>query len=165
MLHSKRSRCAVVCYFTFFSPVLNRNLQSAVSLGAGNREQPNANGMRACVQECTVCSDVNGHQQVCVCVLCKACARVWPTVHSSMSKKDKTKQKKNTRNTPSCSTTHLPVLEGRNQPALKIDMRRERSRAAAEGEHAGRGGRWQLVAWISASQTGPMAIPHTPCSV
>lgn len=83
------------------------------------------------------------------------------TAHSSMSKKDNQKNNNNN-NTPSCSTTHLPVLEGRNQPALKIDMRGERSRAAAEGERAGRGGRWQLVAWISASQTGPVAIPHAP---
>jgi len=57
----------------------------------------------------------------------------------------------------------LPILEGGNQPALKIDMRRERSSAAAEGEHAGRVGRWQLVVWITASQTGPMAILHAPC--
>lgn len=40
-------------------------------------------------------------------------------------------------------------------------MRREGSCAATEGEHAGRGGRWQLVAWITAYQTGPMAILHT----
>ena len=66
---------------------------------------------------------------------------------------------------PYCSTTRLPVLEGRNQPALKIDMRSERNHAVVEGEHAGRGGRWQLVVWISASQTGPTAILHPPCLV
>lgn len=90
----------------------------------------------------------------------------WPTVHTSMSKKDTHKKHARTdAHTPSCFKTHLPILEGRNLPALKIDMIRERSRAAAEREHAGRGGRWQLVAWISASQTGPMAILHTPCPV
>lgn len=114
------------------------------------RQQPHANGWNACVQECTVWCDVKRDERRCV-----KRTHVSATVDSSMSKKDK--------NTPSCSTTHMPVLEGRNQPALKIDMRRERSRAAAEGEHAGRGGRWQLVAWISASQTGPMAILHTRC--
>lgn len=92
--------------------------------------------------------------------MCETCT-YWPTAHSSMSKNDK--KKKGQKYTPSCSTKRLPVLEGRNQPALKIDLRRERSCAAAEGEHAGRGGGWQLVAWIIASQTGPMAILHTLC--
>lgn len=58
---------------------------------------------------------------------------------------------------------HLPVLEGRYQPALKIDATEERGCAAAEGENAEIRGRWQLVAWISASQTGPMAILRFPC--
>lgn len=83
----------------------------------------------------------------------------WLTAHSSMSQKD------NKKTLTFLFHNTLPVLEGRNQSALKIDMRGERSRAAAEGEHAGRGGRWQLVAWISASQTGPMAILHTLCPV
>lgn len=149
-------KVSLCCCLLFRFLVLNQNLQSTTSLGAENREQPNANGMCACVQECTVCRDVNGDQQGCV-----KRARVGRQCTVVCLRKTK---KKNT-HTPSCSTTHLPVLEGRNQPALKIDMRRERSRAAAEGEHAGRGGRWQLVAWISASQTGPMAILHTPCPV
>lgn len=60
---------------------------------------------------------------------------------------------------PLCSTTRLPVLEGRNQPALKIDMRRETSRAAAEGEDAGRGGK---MATASVAQCFPdWARGHT----
>lgn len=39
-------------------------------------------------------------------------------------------------------------------------MREKRSCAVVEGKCTGRGGRWQLVVWISAFQTGPMAIPH-----
>lgn len=50
-----------------------------------------------------------------------------------MSKKDTHKKHARTdAHTPSCFKTHLPILEGRNLPALKIDMTRERSRAAAE---------------------------------
>lgn len=74
------------------------------------------------------------------------------------------KQQQPKKPSPSCFTTHSPILEGRNQPGLKIDMREERSRTAAEGEHVGTCGRWQLVAWISATQAGPTAILHSPCS-
>lgn len=74
------------------------------------------------------------------------------------------KRKKQSKTSPpSRFSTHLPVLEGRNQPVLKIDMTEESGCAAVEGEHAEMRGRWQLVAWISASQTGPMAILRSPC--
>lgn len=42
-------------------------------------------------------------------------------------------------------------------------MTEEGGCAAVEGEHAEIRGRWQLVAWISASQTGPMAMLRRPC--
>lgn len=47
------------------------------------------------------------------------------------------------RSSPSRFSMHLPVLDGRYQPALKIDMTEERGCAAVEGEHAEIRGRWR----------------------
>lgn len=66
------------------------------------------------------------------------------------------------RSSPSRFSMHLPVLDGRYQPALKIDMTEERGCAAVEGEHAVN---QRKMAWIRASQTGPMAILRFPCPV
>lgn len=117
---------------------------------------------RAHVPECTVRRDFSRRREGSA----KHVHGLADTLHEAGRCQQQQQQQRRQRQqkpSPSCFTTHLPVLEGRNQPALKIDMRGERSRAAAEGEHAGRGGRWQLVAWISASQTGPMAILRTLC--
>lgn len=87
-------------YFLFCFFVLNQNLQSSASLREKNREQPNAN-VGISVLECTVHSG----------------ARCFKRVHelADCAVEDKKKyiniRNRKIKKQPSCSLTHLLVLE------------------------------------------------------
>lgn len=89
----------------------------------------------ACVWECTVLWRYRAHQQG-----FETFCTSWPTATIAYLTQTHTKNP----HTLSCSTTHMPILEGRNQPALKIDMKGEEPRSSGRGASR-KGGRWQLV--------------------